>query len=319
MLAAALSLTAGVGLLAQDCPKRIRMWVVGSAAGLSMLAHGAAIFALLGFALLFWWRRKEWPMRDVVLSVIAAALIYLPWTAYQNYFDPPGDRLVKWHLAGVTVRDESRPPFKTIIEEYKKAGLHSVAENKWHNLRMLLGDTTVWNEVDARGFAQPGWNGSFAGHVRRFFLLCFGPAPTLLLIGLPLLVASKVRRAIWFKPILGVLIPTLLVFMIFEFGSASLSSAWLWTGPYTALLLWCAVCALAIGEMGDSWFIIFLLLHLISFVALWDYNVFECSACLGSTSPGIPDWGARLLAALCMLTFVTIYFRSKKWLEKTGE
>ncbi len=319
MLAAALSLTAGAGLLAQACPKQIRTWVVGSAAALSLLAHGAAIFALLGFALLFWGRRKEWQIRDIAFTATVAALIYLPWTSYQKYYDPPGDRLVKWHLAGVTVRDESRPPFKAIVEEYKKAGLHGIVENKLRNLRMLLGDTTAWKEFDAHGFTNRGWNDSFAGHVRQFFLMRLGPAPMLLLIGFPLLMVPKVRQAIWFKPLLGVLVSTLFIFLLFEFGSTSLSSTWLWHAPYTALLLWCVVCALAIGEMGDKWFIVFLPLHLILFVVVWDYNVFEWSACPPPMNPGIPDFGARLVAGLCLLTLISICFRSKQWLSKSSE
>ena len=316
MLAAALSLTVGAALFVQDCPKRVRALMVGSAAALSLLAHGAAIFALMGFVTLFWIRRKEWQMRDLVVTFTVAALIYIPWIAYQKFYDPPGDRLIKWHLAGVIPVNESRPPLTTIIEEYKKTGFRGVAVNKIHNLRMLLGDTTDWNGECARGFAQPGWNSTLAGQMRQFFVLRLGPAPMLLLIGLPLLFVSKVQRAIWFKPLLGVLIATLLVFWFFEFGSSPSTTTWLCHAPYTALLLWCVLCALAIGEMARKWFLIFLALHLILFVALWDYNVFMWSAGQPPADPGKPDFAARLVAVFSMLTLLAMLLRSKQWISK---
>jgi len=319
MLAAALSLTAGAAMFIQDCPKRIRTLVVGSAAALSLLAHGAAIFALLGFATLFWIRRKEWQTRDILVTTAIAALVYIPWMAYQKFYDPPGDRLIKWHLAGVVPVDESRSPFSTIVEEYQKSGFRGFAVNKFHNLRMLLGDTTDWNGECARGYAQPGWNTTLAGHMRQFFVLRFGPSPTLLLVGLPLLFVRKVRQATWFKPLLGVLITTLLVFLFFEFGSTPASTTWLCHAPYTALLLWCVLCSLAIGEMGGKWFFFFLPLHLILFVGLWDYNVFMWSAGQPPAEPGKPDLAARLAAACSFLTLVAMYLWSKQWISDADE
>ena len=319
MLAAALAFTAGAALLVQNCPRRIRSLMVGSAAALSLLAHGAALFALLGFATLFWARRKEWSLRDLLATAAIAALIYLPWMAYQKFYDPPGDRLIKWHLAGVQAVDESRAPLRTIVEEYKKFGWQGFAANKLHNFRMLLGDPTDWDGAAARGYAHPGWNTTVDGRLREFFILRFGPAPMLLLLGLPLLFVRQVRQAIWFPPLLGVLLTTLLIFLLFEFGATSSNSTWLCHAPYTALLLWCVVCALAIGEMGDKWFFIFLPLHLIIFVALWDYNVFEWSAGEPPAFPGQPDFIARLLAGLSLLTLVTIYLRSKQWLSQADE
>lgn len=313
MLASALAFTAGTALLIPDYSKRIRTWVVGSAAALSLLAHGAALFALLGFATLFWARRKEWPIREIIMTAAIAASLYLPWMAYQKFYDPPGDRLIKWHLAGVEAMDESRPPLRTILEEYKKSGITGFAANKFHNIRMLLGDTTDFNGVCARGYAHPGWNDTLAGQMREFFLLRFGPAPTLLLIGLPLLFVPKVRQANWFKPLSGVLLATLVAFWFFEFGSTPSSSTWLCHAPYTALLLWCGLCALAISELGDKWFFIFLPLHLILFFALWDYNVAEWSAGQPPAFPGQSDFVARLLALFSFLALVAMFLRSKPW------
>ena len=37
--------------------------------------------------------------------------------AYQRYDDPPGDRLIKWHLAGVSEIDD-RGSLETIVDSY---------------------------------------------------------------------------------------------------------------------------------------------------------------------------------------------------------
>jgi hypothetical protein len=307
MLSAALSLTVAAAILDQNCPKRIRTLVVGSASAFSLLSHGSAAFALLGLAPLFWVRRKAWRTRDVITTFAVAALVYCPWVAYQSFYDPPGNRLIKWHLAGVTSLDESRPSVKAIVEEYNKIGFSGFAVNKLHNLRMLLGDPTDWNGAYAQWKAQPAWDSTFTGRLRHFFLLRLGPAPSLLLIGVPLLFTRRVRRAVWLKSIGGVLIATSLALLLLEFGSTPQTVTWLHHSPYTLLLLWCALGALAIGEMGDKWVMVFLTLHLALFVALWDYNVSVWSAVQLPPDPGKADLVAMLISAFAVLALVALY------------
>ena len=311
MLSAALALTVGAAILVRDCPKRIRIFVVGSAGAFSLLSHGAALFALFGLITLFWVRRKEWSLRDILITFAFTVLIYYPWVGYQKFYDPPGDRLIKWHLAGVVPLDETRSAAAMLVAEYQKAGLHGFAMNKLHNLRLLLGDATDWHGEGAQGFAQPGWDSTFIGHLRHFFILRLGPAPMLLLIGAAFLFTPTIRRASWFKPLVGMLLATLLIFMFLEFGSTPSNAAWLWHAPYTALLVWCALGALAIAELGDKWFAIFLLFHVILFTALWDYGVSMSSALPPPAYPGKPDFVARLMAAFAFLTLVVLFLRTR--------
>jgi hypothetical protein len=312
MLSAALSLTAGAALFVENCPKRIRTLVVASASALSLLAHGSGLFAVIGLVTLFWVRRKEWRTRDVIVTFAVAALIYCPWIAYQKFYDPPGDRLIKWHLAGVVPVDENRPSLATIVEEYQKAGFSGFAVNKVHNLRMLVGDPTDWNGEFAQGFAQPGWD-STAGHVRHFFLLRLGPTPMLLLLGIPLLFSRRVRPAAWLKPLAGVLVATLLFFLLTEFGSTPSCVTWLAHTPYTALLLWCALGALAIGEMGDKWFFIILPFHFILFVAMWNCDVTVWPGYLMPAPVFRPDVATCLLGVLAISTLVALLLSSNRW------
>jgi hypothetical protein len=309
MLSAALALTVGAAIYVRDCPKQFRLLIIGSAGAFSLLSHGGALFALLGLMPWFWARRKQWLMRDIFVTLIIAALIYYPWVAYQKIFDPPGDRLIKWHLAGVVPSDETISAANALVAEYKKAGFHGIAINKIHNLRLLLGDSTDWNGEGAQGFAQPGWNSTFIGCLRQFFILRLGPAPTLLLIGVAFLFTPKMWRATWFKPLIGLLSSTLLIFVLLEFGSTPPCATWLWIAPYNALLLWCILGALAIAELSSKSFSIFLLIHVIVFIALWDYDLSMLSASSQQADFDKPDYVAKLIAAFALLMLVAKLFR----------
>jgi hypothetical protein len=319
MLSTALLLTAAAAIFDQNCPKKVRTLVVGSASAFSLLSHGSAAFALLGLAPLFWVRRKEWRTCEVIATFAVAAFIYCPWVAYQRFYDPPGNRLIKWHLAGVVPLDESRPAVNTIVEAYHKIGLSGLAVNKLHNLRMLLGDPTDWNGACAQGNAQPGWDLTFAGHVRHFFLLRLGPTPTLLLIGIPWLFTRRVRQAAWLKPLAGVLLTTSLIYLLLEFGSTPQTTTWLCHTPYTLLILWCALGALAIGEMGNKWVFVFLLLHLALFVCLWDYDVSMCSALQPPSNPGKADWVAMLISGFAALALLVLLLSLNQSAAQTDE
>ncbi|WP_295924876.1 hypothetical protein [uncultured Xanthomonas sp.] len=72
----------------------------GVAAALALLAHGGALFFLVGASVvhLAWYRRNSLGM--LIRTAAVTLALYGPWIAYQRLIDPPGNRLVKWHLAG---------------------------------------------------------------------------------------------------------------------------------------------------------------------------------------------------------------------------
>ena len=113
LLSAALVLCACVMLV--DAIRRPRAFPVAFPAAvvlfvLGMLAHGAAAFAAPLLVLLGLIAYRRQPRRAVVwttaIALGAGALAYLPWLLYQRLADPPGDRLVKWHLAGAVALDD---------------------------------------------------------------------------------------------------------------------------------------------------------------------------------------------------------------------
>jgi hypothetical protein len=109
-------------------------------AGLAWLSHGGVAFSFL--ALLPWLagrglrgERAGWARAAVVL-----AILILPWLAYQKFYDPPANRLFKWHLAGQEKIDP-RGTLETIKASYAQAGWRTIWANKVANFHgQVFGD-----------------------------------------------------------------------------------------------------------------------------------------------------------------------------------
>jgi hypothetical protein len=62
-----------------------------------------------------------------------------PWGLYQKYYDPPGTRLLRYHLAGKseTWRDD-HPIWRNLIDAYGQLNAGQILKNKLANLRVLF-------------------------------------------------------------------------------------------------------------------------------------------------------------------------------------
>ena len=118
--------------------------MVGAAVAFAMLSHGGAAFGLIGIAITLAVLRR-WPgWRFIVAAGATAFILYLPWMLYQKYYDPPGDRLVKMHLAGVLEPHPNISFHDLVVTQYKAAGWSGVAHNKADNFRVLLDTYPFW-------------------------------------------------------------------------------------------------------------------------------------------------------------------------------
>ena len=86
---------------------RAKAAAAGLVACLSLLAHGGAVFALPGVIFLALLRKQRPSAKHAALAATAFIVPIVPWLLFQKLVDPPGDRLLKWHLAGLEARDES--------------------------------------------------------------------------------------------------------------------------------------------------------------------------------------------------------------------
>lgn len=143
--------------------------LAGLGAGLGMMAHSGVAFTLIPMLLLtlFWIPRLG--LRRTVAVIVTLAIVILPWIGYQKLYEPPGNRLVKWHLAGVIEVDE-RSFTEALVDEYTAAGLQTVVSNKVKNFRHLTASNpTLWPAV--YGYRNPPF---YKGHRNNeFFFLVF--------------------------------------------------------------------------------------------------------------------------------------------------
>lgn len=112
--------------------------VVGAAAGLALLCHGGSAFGLIGIGLAAMLLRRIPGKKCLFFAIITAASLYLPWLTYQKFYDPPGDRLLKWHLAG-TVKAHPEIAFSRLLaEKYRELGWSGTLNHKLHNFVVLV-------------------------------------------------------------------------------------------------------------------------------------------------------------------------------------
>jgi len=106
-----------------------------------MLCHGGSIFALLGILLTLLIRRAFPKLQIVGIILFTALIVYAPWMYYQGVIDPPGNRLLKWHIAGVVAVD-TRSFGQALHDYYSSLTLSSYASNKLLGFANLIADTT---------------------------------------------------------------------------------------------------------------------------------------------------------------------------------
>ena len=171
---------------------RRNLWaaaLVAALCALALLGHGASIFGIIPLVAVAAYRGlPSWRWLGVGLAVGIALMA--PWSAYQKWEDPPGNRLVKWTLAGVAEVD-GRGVVETILDSYGEAGLDGTIENKEQNFIAMTNFNAVAGALD-----ESIGRDSLTGVVRTvrgiafFYLL---PSLGLLLLA-PLAMAWQWRR-----------------------------------------------------------------------------------------------------------------------------
>lgn len=116
---------------------RLDAALAGACAAFAWLAHGSTAFALLGLGLAWLiFRAPHW--RHVPALLVTFALLALPWILYQRFVDPPGNRLLKWHLAGV-IDIDARGTWETLRDAYRPLSLERWWSTRRANFFMTIG------------------------------------------------------------------------------------------------------------------------------------------------------------------------------------
>lgn len=120
-------------------PDRFQTVLAAVCLGLAFMAHPGSVFSMPAFALIFWRYRRLFPALKIGLAICIVLAFILPWSAYQKFVDPPGNRLVKMHLAGLYSVD-SRSLRQSITDAYRVRGWREILKLKWSNLTELFGE-----------------------------------------------------------------------------------------------------------------------------------------------------------------------------------
>ncbi|MBI4626993.1 MAG: hypothetical protein HY736_27695 [Verrucomicrobia bacterium] len=139
----------GLWVLPQPETRGRRAILVGAGlAALAWLSHGGVAFSFLALAPWILWRglRGEW--REWLLAALVFGGIAAPWVAYQKFHDPPGNRLLKWHLGGQIAKD-ARGTWQTIRENYAALSWPEIWAHKRQNFEVqVAGRPAALVEVD---------------------------------------------------------------------------------------------------------------------------------------------------------------------------
>jgi len=105
---------------------------------LALLAHPGSIFSAPALVVLMLGARRFLKPRKLMAGAALILLFLTPWIAYQKFYDPPGNRLLKMHLAGVGPID-SRSTWQAVRDTYGSMTWRNIADYKWANVRTLVG------------------------------------------------------------------------------------------------------------------------------------------------------------------------------------
>ena len=89
--------------------------LAGTCFGLLLMAHPGATFSLPVCGIFLLRFRPLFPLRRMALGLLIAVAFYLPWSAYQRFVDPPGNRLLKMYNRRCDSRGFAREPGRRFV------------------------------------------------------------------------------------------------------------------------------------------------------------------------------------------------------------
>jgi hypothetical protein len=111
--------------------------VAGGLFSLAILCHsGISFFALPVLALWFLLPAGSPPpsWSCVLVLIAASSAVFLPWSCYQKFFDPPGNHLIKLSFAGAIDSNSNSVP-QTLRNAYGSITRATIVDNKIANLQ----------------------------------------------------------------------------------------------------------------------------------------------------------------------------------------
>jgi len=241
LLAAAYTLAFAIPILALRRGKfRRRSWLLRILSAFlfacGLLSHGGTLFSVLGIGLFMLAGLSLSVIRESCLVCLIALVFYVPWIGYQKLIDPPGDRLLKWHLAGME-QPSNIPALEAIRAAYQE---QKFSDWKWAK------ETNMWAVFGyEREFVkQFGFSAKALRELRAmqfFYLVPSTGFVSLGAIGLLFWRKNKELRAARRLFTCFVLSAVVTILMLFEQSASTIQST-----SYTMVLMAMSSCILAL-------------------------------------------------------------------------
>ena len=292
LLAASLTLLAIYFLLSEVDIRAA--WVKASVAtAFSLLAHGGAFFALplIGVIAFLRFRERNF-LKGLGYAVCAGLLFLLPWVLYQRFWDPPGDRLLKWHFAGV-ISIDSRSFLQAIHDSYSNLTFANWLSRRSENIAWLFGsfptsleklrDGQFFHLFQSLGFLNLGFLGYLFNRESSSF---------------------RSSKPIWWGLFLSLLGWNLL---LFEGRSTSIHQ-----GPYAIFAMLYLIASVGVSKMPTFLRYLVCILHLILFAFIWWHPLDYTLALPLAAVPNFATGTASVLSLLGLLFFLSRWNRVSK-------
>ncbi len=266
LIAASLGILAFCLLLFEK--RNMLTWAIaGAAAGTALLAHTGVIFTFIPLAVILFLPRF-WPgVKPMVVAAVVCVGLIGPWLAYQKFYDPPGDRLAKWHIGGSEAID-NRSLGQTLVDSYTQAGWGVALQNKLHNATELIGRIPPEGHMYGIGKLAAIRDADF-----RHTLLGLA----VFNVGWIALCFASVRKRLksvanWrqIKLVLGIVAASLVVWVALMFGPATTI---IHQGSYLNMLLLFAVLGVVIAQLPKRLLLILGGAQATYFVVVWIVSV----------------------------------------------
>jgi hypothetical protein len=250
----------------------VRPVLVAVLAVLAMLSHGSSVYPLLAlapFAVAFVYRRCRWSLGLLLALVAAVLLLYAPWSAFQHFEDPPGNRLVKWHLADAYQVVDNRSIPGAVIDAYSHATIGEIVVNKLENF-----GTVIWRPDYAKVAATPGWLGDPWGKARIIQIELLLPATLpLALVYLALLARRGRSRARDLHLTGSWVAASIAIWCLLQYGGVTASRTVLHNGSLAPVLCILACGALLARRLSRSLFVLVFAAQAATFLLIWVVTV----------------------------------------------
>jgi len=254
-------------------PSDIETNVAVMSTSLAMLAHGGVIFTIPSIVILVLRLRCLPTFRGLWTSFCILLALFVPWKAYQILYDPPGNRLTKWHIAGV-IEYDTRSDIQTIIDSYHSLDLSHIINNKWQNVQTLFGNFNLY------GIRSIDWRtGEFFHLFNALGILNIG----WVILLLSFILRRKIQRSILL--IMEIVVISLVTWILLMFGP---STTIIHSGSYATVMLVFFGLAILITDLPFPIVFPILSIHTLIFSFSWIFDISSTNAHILSVPQNLP-------------------------------